>query len=313
MKQFGWLRQSLGALMLGLTLAGPSQAAPAKSFAFALIPYPPLGEGNKWQQQMLAANEENLAFVLVNGLKSNAEACSDQVYLQRKNVFEGFEHGVVFSLAEQDWSACQKSDGRSNAVERLARLRELFYADEFSLGNSKLELIRLSRNPKFRNYPENARWEINGVLFATIHLPASNNRFRAEAGRNSEFEDRQVANRDWLKKLLVQAKTNQALVLISDGNLMGANYAKHGKLRSLGNERNQDGFADLQQKLLKLAEQYNGKILLIDHAGSEKSTPNIAWRGKFGTLSLPAQANAVRYIVQVNPARPQMFSLKAVP
>ena len=112
--------------------------------------------------------------------RADAEACSDQVYLQRKSVFDEFEHGVVLSLAEQDWSACQKSDGRSNALERLARLRELFHADDFSLGNSKLELMRLSRNPKFRNYPENARWEINGVLFATIHLPASNNRFRSQ-------------------------------------------------------------------------------------------------------------------------------------
>ena len=74
MKQFGWLTHSLSALLVGLTLAAPSQAAPAKSYSFALIPYPPLGEGNKWQQQMQAANEENLAFVLVNGLKSRCRS-----------------------------------------------------------------------------------------------------------------------------------------------------------------------------------------------------------------------------------------------
>jgi hypothetical protein len=36
---------------------------------------------------------------------------------------------MIVSLAGSDWSACINSSGRSNAIERLNRLRELFYVD----------------------------------------------------------------------------------------------------------------------------------------------------------------------------------------
>ncbi|MBI3230024.1 MAG: hypothetical protein HYZ45_07585 [Burkholderiales bacterium] len=322
--------------ILGMLAASGSDAAPAKrhtphalapqakAYSFALLPFPsssaqasegvvsPVQLQAQWQQQLQSLDEEKLAFVVVNGLKANGEPCSDSLFQQRKSFLDEMENGIVLSVAAQDWSECQKGDGSSNAIERLARLRELFFADEFSLGNSKLEVARQSINPKFRNFPENARWQINGVLFATINLPANNNRYRIEAGRNSEFEDRQVANRDWLKKLFAFANLNKhsALVLISDGNLMEEGYARSGALRSAGSERQRDGFADLQQKFLKLAERYNGKILLIDHAANSKAPPTIRWRGKIGLLSLPAQANNARYVIGVNPAKPQIFSIK---
>lgn len=315
------LRQLI-TICLSLTLCDTSVAAAkaarkiapaANSYSFALLPFPHSAEATpNWLQKLRALDDEALAFVVVNGLKSADEPCSDQIYQQHRSWFDEAENGVIVNLAAQDWSECQKSDGNSNAVERLTRLRELFFADDLSLGKSKIELNRQSLNPKFRNYPENARWEINGVLFATVNLPADNNRYLAAAGRNSEFEDRQVANRDWLKKVFAFAtlKKESAVVLIADGNLMGPNYAQSGKLRSSGNERNRDGYADLQQKFLKLSENYAGKILLIDHSAKGNTASGIIWRGKFGLLSLPTKDMGRAYIVQVNPTKNLLFSVK---
>lgn len=312
-------------LSISLALCGTSVAAgktdgktassSANSYSFALLPFPHSSEAvPQWQQKLRVLDAAALAFVVVNGVKAANQPCGDQIYQQHRSWFDDVENGVVVNLAAQDWSDCQKSDGYSNAVERLTRLRELFFSDEFSLGKSRIELSRQSLSPKFRNYPENARWEINGVLFATIHLPADNNRFLAAAGRNSEFEDRQVANRDWLKKLFAFAnlKKERAVVLIADGSLMGASYAQSGKLRSPGNERFRDGFADLQQRLLNISENYAGKILLIDHSGKSDSPSNIIWRGKFGLLSLPTKDMANGYIVQVSPAKGTFFNVKTL-
>ncbi len=312
------------ALILGLLFGGLAAAQAkvphkvshvreltAKAYTFALLPFPQQAEAtSQWQQQLQSLDGENLAFIVANGIKASSEVCSDPLFQQRKSVLDEIDNSVVLNLAGQDWSECLAQDGGSNALERLARLRELFFSDEFSLGARKLEMSRLSLSPKFRNFPENARWEINGVLYATIHLPANNNRYLVAAGRNSEFEDRQVANREWLKKLfaLANLRKEKALVLIADGNLMGSNFAQSGKLRSAGSERQRDGFVDLQQRFLKLADKFGGRILLIDHAGSNKTVLAILWRGKLGLLSLPANSGA-SYRVKVNPAKAQLFEL----
>ncbi len=283
----------------------------AKSYSFAVLSFAQQGDGlTTWQQQLQKLADSNLSFVVANGIKATREACSDQLYQQRKSVLDEIDSSVILNLAAQDWSECLSQDGSSNAIERLSRLRELFFSDEFSLGTRRLELSRLSLNPKFRNFPENARWEINGVLYATIHLPANNNRYLAAAGRNSEFEDRQVANREWLKKLfaLANLRKEKALVLFADGNLMGAGFAQSGKLRSAGSERQRDGFADLQQRLMKLADKFNGRILLIDHAATSNAAPSIQWRGKIGVLSLSTQQGN-SYRIKVHPSKSQPFEV----
>ncbi len=80
----------------------------------------------------------------------------------------------------------------------MSNIRNLCFADEFSFNASKIPLIRQSTSPKFRSYAKNARWEIGNVVFTAINLPATNNHYLAEDGRNSEFEDRQIANCEWL-------------------------------------------------------------------------------------------------------------------
>jgi hypothetical protein len=106
------------------------------------------------------------------------EPCSDKLYTQRHALLNESAQPMIVSLAGSDWSACINSSGRSNAIERLNRLRELFYVDGESLGARHLTVTRLSSNAKFRSYAENAHWEYGKVLFATINLPANNNHFR---------------------------------------------------------------------------------------------------------------------------------------
>jgi len=127
------------------------------------------------------------------------------LYSDRKTLLDEAKNGLIVSLTASDWTECKNAHGRSAAAERLNRLRDLFFVDEFSLGASKIPLVRQSTMPKFRSYVENARWEVDNVLFATINLPAANNHYRTDAGRNSEFEDRLIANRDWLHRIFMFA------------------------------------------------------------------------------------------------------------
>ena len=151
-------------------------------------------------------SEAALAFVVVTGIKAVEEPCSDRLYAKRRELLDDAKRPVIVLPSASDWSECRNSAGRSNAPERLNRLRELLYPEPESLGAHKLKLTRQSSNPKFRSYAENVHWQVDEVLYATINLPANNNHFRPEAGRNSEFEDRLVANRFWLQRLFAMAR-----------------------------------------------------------------------------------------------------------
>jgi hypothetical protein len=216
---------------------------------------------------------------------------------------------VVVALAASDWTDCKNSAGRSNAIERLARLRELFYAEPHSLGAKTIELTRQSLSPRFRGYAENSHWVVGKVLYATINLPANNNHYLPAAGRNSEYEDRLVANRFWLNRLFAIAKSDKvdAIVLFSEGDLKP--FSEPTGLRALLRRAapGHDGFAEPRRLVLSLAQKFKGKVLLIDSAGLAKGAkPAIEWHGNVGHMSVGAHALEV----SVAPAVEPMFAVK---
>ena len=276
----------LAALLLGML---PS-CANAAEFAFGVI-----GQSIKTPndaaplvQAIAESDADNLAFVVADGFKRADESCSDELYQQRYGVLANAKNGLILALAAGDWSECKSRSGRIDGIERLARLRELFFADEFSLGASKIPLIRQSITPKFRSYVENARWEVGNVVFTAFNLPAGNNRYRTEAGRNSEFEDRAIATRDWLRHTFTNAALHKStgIVLICDGNPL----AKSGQSRLFENNARRDGYAEVRQQLTALSAKFPGKVLLIHNRADTKAPHDekITWHGNVGELEVDA-------------------------
>jgi hypothetical protein len=260
------------------------------------------------KQALADSSEATLAFVFVTGIKSATEPCSDKLYEQRRDLLDEAKRPVIVAPAAADWSEC-KNAGRSIAAERLARWREVFASAPQSLGTHKLPLNRQSSSAKFRSYAENAHWEVDNVLYATVNLPADNNHYRPEAGRNSEFEDRLVANRFWLHRLFALARSDKlrALVLMSEGDVKALSQPT-GLRALLGSRANgpRDGYDEPRRQIAALAAKFSGKVLLIDTAAPDAGAPAIVWRGNLGHLSLGSKAVEVR----VTPAAttgPTMF------
>ncbi|WP_338845253.1 hypothetical protein V8J88_16225 [Massilia sp. W12] len=304
------------------TFCGSIQTHAASApFQIGFLPYPAFGAErkaasveNEWRELLQKPRKNMPGMLVLNGIKSNSETCSDELFQQRKSIIENARLPVVLSLAAQDWSECLRQDGSNQGVERLNLLRNMFFAQELLLGATaanKLEWSRQAFNPRYRDYVEHQRWEKGNILFATLNLPANNNRYRLEAGRNSEYEDRMVANRDWLQKLFAQAKAKkrQAVVLIADGNLMGNAYLKSGKPRPAVTATGKDGFAELQSKLLKLAESYPGRVLVVSHSETGKIKATLQWRGRIGILSIPQQSKPQIYVMQINPQQANPFAV----
>ncbi len=310
------------ALALSIALAVAAAVAPAharaaaggRSFQFAVIGHPfKNGTDEATLKRAIAtAMQSNPAFIVATGIKAGNEPCSDKLYAARLAILDDAAAPVIVSLAGSDWSACLNSAGRSNAIERLNRLRELFFGEPESLGAKRLPLTRLSSTAKFRSYAENAHWEYGKVLFATINLPANNNHYRPEAGRNSEYEDRLVANRAWLHRLFTLAARQKlhGLVLFSDGAVGLREEQGFSLLPRF--ESKQDGFAEPRRQIKTLAGKFKGKVLLVDTqaqtqaGGAGWTEPAIDWRGNVGHLSVAAEAAEVR----VNPDAAALFTIK---
>ncbi|MGS0743706.1 hypothetical protein ACVBEF_18080 [Glaciimonas sp. GG7] len=278
-------------LVLGLfTLSTPAIAndlPQTNSFSFGVIGHPFRNTSDELalRTAISETDDENLAFVVANGIKSDREPCTDRMYQQRKTLLNSAKNGLIVSLAASDWVACKNEAGRSTSFERINRIRELFFADDFSLGGTRIPLNRQSTSPKFRSYVENARWEIGNVMFATINLPGRNNHYMAEGGRNSEFEDRLIANRDWLQRVFVIAAQKQSggIVLFCDGDPL---ETQRRRLFDFNVKR--DGFVEMRHTINTLAAKFPGKVLLI-HGSPAESAPvptSIIWKKNLGDMEI---------------------------
>jgi hypothetical protein len=269
------------ALCLAMWQAAPAFAEPAE-FSFGVVAHARASnaeDNNALLSALEATDSDNLAFVVTQGIKPANVPCTDKVYLRQKYALDDARNGVIVSLAATDWARCPPESGKSSAIGRIGRLRDLFFFDDFSLGGSRIPVIRQSTIAKFRGFPENARWQIGDVMFATVNLPSNNNNYVVDAGRNSEFEDRLIANRDWLNRVFTFAHREKAagIVLFSDSNPLAAP-------RSSSNQR--DGLAETRKLLSNLAAKFPGKILIVH--GQTPRSGAISWSGNVGEYGITA-------------------------
>jgi len=262
---------SVTAALIAATLAAPNalargdKPAPRKGeFTVALLGHNFRNGGDaEFRRTLAAALNADPAFIIGAGIKAASEACSDHLYEDRRDVMNSAERPLMLLPAGSDWTECRNSNGKSNATERLNRIREMFFADQESLGTHKLPVNRQSAIAKFRDYAENTYWEYENILFVTINVPARNNHYLSEAGRNSEYEDRMVANRAWLHRAFLTAKRKKlpGMVLVMDGDI-GA-HVEQGFFARLSQKR--DGFTEIRRLVRSQADKYSGQLLLVDN------------------------------------------------
>jgi hypothetical protein len=302
-------RRSVLLLALAVLLAGGARAGAREDEAhrFAIIGHGFTDGGEKHLKQALDDNDDGaVAFLVVTGIKGANEPCTDKLYQKRRDLIDEARRPVVVLPSASDWTECRNTAGRSNAIERLNRIRELFYGEPSTLGTRKLSLTRQSMSPRFRSYAENAHWSVGKVLYATINMPANNNHFLNEAGRNSEYEDRLVANRFWLNRLFAIARRDklEAVVLFSEGDVKALSQPTGLQALLRDTAPDNDGFAEPRRLILSLAQKFHGKVLLVDGT-RVRGKPAIEWRGNVGHLA--AGADALEVVV--DPAAKTLFKV----
>jgi hypothetical protein len=200
----------IAAALCAVLLAGCA-AAPAR-FEVALIGDQQYGAASEKEFPALMADidRSEVAFVVhVGDFKAATVPCDDELFLVRKAQFDASRHPLILTPGDNDWTDCHQSKARPyEPVERLTRLREVFYPDDQSLGRRRLTVQR--QGGSYSKYRENARWSYGGVLFATLHIVGSNNNRGRTPEQDAEYRERTAANLAWLKEVFAAAKQEGA-------------------------------------------------------------------------------------------------------
>jgi hypothetical protein len=198
---------------------------PSERFEFGLIgdlPYTPEDEA-KFPHLMTAMNQADLAFVIHDGdLKSGGSLCSDQVLSQRRELLQTSVHPLILIPGDNDWTDCHReNNGSYDPIERLAKLREMFFATNQSLGQQTIRLTQQSEQPQYRQFRENVRWSHSNVLLVGLNVVGSNNNFGRTPAMDAEYVERNAANLVWMQQSFQMARDRQmaAIVLIIQANL----------------------------------------------------------------------------------------------
>lgn len=219
------LKSGLAGLALALLGACASPPRHPEAFSFAVLGDTPYSEREEraFERMIGRINAEPLAFVVHVGDFKGAGECSDALFARRKAQFDTFAAPLVYTPGDNEWTDCRRrSMGSGDPLERLAKLRQVFFAGPRSLGAATMPTEAQDRclAPPVAGcgcgaYPENRSWKRSGVRFVTLNVPGSENNEGFDPASDAEARCRNVANARWLERAIEAsvAEHGRALVI----------------------------------------------------------------------------------------------------
>ena len=220
------MSRRLAAAAAALLLSGCAALGPPhpETFSFAVLGDTPYNAREEVELEAMIGriNREPVAFVLHVGDFKGSGECSDALYARVKAQFGTYVAPLVYTPGDNEWTDCRRRDMGSMApLGRLARLREVFFADRFSHGAKRIPLEAqdqcLEAAPAgcgCAAYPENRSWEHARVRFVTLNVPGSDNNVGFDAASDAEATCRNAANAAWLERAVIAAQSPQVRALV---------------------------------------------------------------------------------------------------
>jgi hypothetical protein len=220
------MKHFFGICLLACFLGRLQGAEAPKSFEFVVMgcmPYYLPEDDLRFQNVMREVNTLNPAFTVHCGdTKGGKDPCDDPVYDRVLGYFNSFNGPLIYVPGDNEWTDCStKAAGSYDPIERLNKVRGMFFKEEQSLGKHPLPLVSQRRQAEYKGYPEQNRWEMGGVLFTTLHVVGSNNNhITNNVAAVKEFEARDKAAVAWMQEAFTTAKkeNHRALVLFMQAN-----------------------------------------------------------------------------------------------
>lgn len=261
--------------MVALAASGcgpePPPRDPPGTFAFAVLGDAPYSTPDEQRFDHLVDELEadDLAWVIHVGDILDAP-CSDEAFRDRLELFEHLVQPVVYTPGDNEWTDCWgRPQGGHRPLERLDRLRELFFAEPGrALGGGDLELASQGDDPAWAEFVENRRWVRDRIVFATVHLVGSGNALYPFPGRgprnDAEARRRTEAAAAWLDETFEHARRTGARAVF---------LATHADLVFEAGPENtyRHLFEPFRSRLVERVRDFEGEVILA-HGDSHEYT-----------------------------------------
>lgn len=163
-------------------------------------------EERRFEAMIARLDAEPLAFLIHVGDMKGGGPCTDELYLRRRAQFDRSAHPFFYTPGDNEWTDCRSMpSGPRDPIERLARLRQIFFANDESLGrrrmvaSSQRACVPSSSECGCNAHPENRAWTVAPVRFVTLNVSGSDNNEGYDAANDREARCRNDANRRWLE------------------------------------------------------------------------------------------------------------------
>jgi hypothetical protein len=286
-RQIGLFAGMLIAALFSLAFSSRASAED-RPFHFALVGdtgYTAAGVAG-FQHLLPAINRADLAFVVHIGDFENdgsrydptigAMPCTDENYRLVYDSFQSVRHPFILTPGDNDWTDCHFLKSPAfDPLDRLAKVRKMFFPEGKSLGQRTIEVESQSKNdPEHTKFVENLRWSYGGVTFVTLHIVGSNDNFGRTPEMDDEYRERKAANLAWIRSGFATAKTkgSRGIVLLAQADPRFENYwPPAAKTRYLGSipgaklpdQPVQTAFEDYVKTLADELESYDKPVAFL--------------------------------------------------
>lgn len=258
--------------------------------------------------------DTNLPFVIhVGDLKKGSKKCTDKRLRRNGQLVKDLMPGKVFyTPGDNDWTDCDRDD--MSELERLDFLRDLMFSKE-------MELPVHWDHARQAGYPENARWRLQGVQFATLHVVGSNN------GRDEidvdpvdlvldRVDARDQANLTWMRTAFASAQQSEVKALVLAMQADTINNTDYRRPCTSENRDECNAYANLLTEMRQLAKEFDHPVLLI-----HGSTRPYCWDRNFGGTQAPKlqrinilgdYTDTDATVIRFDPTHPERFSARGL-
>ncbi len=269
-------------------------------------------------------NKQELVFTVFDGdikagknsLCGTDPATGYNPYTNAQAMFASIKWATIYTPGDNEWTDCDRvSNGSLDPNAQLTLLRQMFFSSNKSLGQDRLDLTQQSAQ-----FPENARWEHDGVTYITVNTPGTDNnalQFNAagamldpdgkvttdptkQNGNEAEYTARNAANLAWLQSGFDFAKKrgSKGIMVVQQADMwnsaINADPVPH--------------YADEKAKLAQLVAGFNGKVALVNGDSHVLTIDNPLGLANFTRVVTPGDTQHGWVSVNVNAKSANVFT-----
>ena len=258
-------------------------------------------------------SKSSVQFAVHLGDYTNGPFCGDSVVNLRYREFQSLEKPLIFTFGDNDWTDCAR--GGFDPLERLNKLRQVFTQGNESLGKVKIQLVRQSESPQYREFRENVRWTHGEEMFIALHVIGSRNNWGSRSRPSDEYVARNAANLAFLRESFALAKQqNKRGIAI----FIQANPGLHQSIPEERKSTETRGFDDFLRELQLLTVSFAKPVVLIHgdthHFRIDKPLVDRIGHAvaNFTRVEAFGHPNYYWLRLRVDPADPDLFSFRLV-